>query len=460
MNEFFTFTTNLSPYTKWVLIRLITGRVIGDELSKADFIEFGCTHNKLVRVIEELQKINAISKLEFESFKRGRPALSYSFIYNCPNKIDKLIPSEMLAKLEGLKLRVPIKLVWSFFALNQDEQGYIEGFSVAKIAKACGLKVIEVKTAIEALKEKKIIFQVIRGCTLKAPVITKNNTIISTFRNKNLKRASCFRIMSDTQQKFLYLVITPPLTTPYSLSRSKNRNSFTAILLDFLSKENVKEKPLLNLLRFETKESNITTDYCLYELQFLTQQPSHIFDYFDQILFKLVSQGLSHLLNHGTNIKPICEEDTFNLILSPANYEFATNLAGLISSYLITHLANILIHYILYAFYSHREKSDDLEDVDQAKYLTWIHSLNSSRDKVDIQIIKTQIVVTLQDSRTIENFVLSTNLDLSAKVKILKGYSEFKEPRSLLKDGEYSIFQCVYSLFAHFYKTVITSERL
>ena len=63
MNKFFTSTASLSAYTKWVLIRLITGKIIGDELSKADLIKLGCPHNKFKKVIEELQnsKVSTLS---------------------------------------------------------------------------------------------------------------------------------------------------------------------------------------------------------------------------------------------------------------------------------------------------------------------------------------------------------------------------------------------------------------
>lgn len=155
MNEFFNLTTGLSAYSKWVLIRLILKKTIEDELSKSDLIELGCPHNKFKKVIEELQEINAISKLEAEHFKRGRPALSYTFIYNGHDEIDRLKFTEMLAKLEGLGLRVPIKLVWCFFVLNQDEFGHVENFSVPVIAKACKLKNVEVKTAIIKLVKSK-----------------------------------------------------------------------------------------------------------------------------------------------------------------------------------------------------------------------------------------------------------------------------------------------------------------
>jgi hypothetical protein len=167
MSEFFNLTTGLSAYSKWVLIRLIAEKNIGDELSKSDLIELGCPHNKFKKVIEELQEINAISKLEAKHFKRGRPTNSYTFSYNSHDKIDQLKFTEMLAKIEGLELRVPIKLVWYFFALNQDEFGHVENFSVPTIAKVCGLKNIEAKSAVTKLIEQGLILELTTGCTYK-----------------------------------------------------------------------------------------------------------------------------------------------------------------------------------------------------------------------------------------------------------------------------------------------------
>ncbi|WKD24194.1 hypothetical protein NDQ71_03610 [Pseudoalteromonas sp. KG3] len=285
MNEFFTFTSNLSPYTKWVLIRLITGRVIGDKLSKADFLELGCPHNKFKKVIEGLLEINAISKLGSKHFKRGRPTLAYSFIYDRPNEISKFISNEMLTKLEKLKLRVPVRLVWSFFVLNQDELGYIEGFSMADIDKACGLESTQLKTAIYLLKNKNLISQPVTGCTIKKYDNVKPNARKGSMGSQanNLKRSSVFKIKKDNQASHIYLM-TVPLTLINSQTKNKKSNLYTGgFLLLLLEEPHKRETLFMELLRFEndwldgapSKKS---------EYFFLKQQPPNIFRagaYFD-----------------------------------------------------------------------------------------------------------------------------------------------------------------------------------
>ncbi|WP_350603329.1 hypothetical protein [Pseudoalteromonas sp. SMN1298-MNA-CIBAN-0114] len=167
MNEFFTLTSSLSAYSKWVLIRLIVDKTIGDELSKTDFIERGCPYNKFNVVVGELLNIDAISKLKVEHFNRGRPKDCYNFIFNESIEMSKLIPNEMLSKIEGKDFRVPVKIVWSFFVLNQDKFGHVENFSVPTIANACGLKNIEAKTAVTKLIEHDLILELTKGCTYK-----------------------------------------------------------------------------------------------------------------------------------------------------------------------------------------------------------------------------------------------------------------------------------------------------
>ena len=175
MNEFFTLTTGLSAYSKWILIRLIIGRTLGVELSKSDLIELGCPHNKITKVIDELLNIKAISKLKVEHFNRGRPKDCYNFIFNESIEMSKLIPNEMLLKIEGKDFRVPAKIVWCLFVLNQDKFGHVENFSVSTIANVCGLKNIEVKTAVTKLIEHNLILELTKGCTYKKSELMTHN---------------------------------------------------------------------------------------------------------------------------------------------------------------------------------------------------------------------------------------------------------------------------------------------
>ena len=196
MNKFFTLTANLSSHAKWVFFQLIIKKTLGINLSKGDIIELGCAHNKYLNVIHELQKFNAILKLEVEHKKRGRPSVSYDYVFEKHYEISQLIPRNILVELEDVELRTPTKLVWSFFLLNQDEFGYVENISKHEIAKACGLKITELKTAIKHLKNMKLLSQPVTGCTIKELAILNENKSkpLDNIEGNNLKRNSTFRI--------------------------------------------------------------------------------------------------------------------------------------------------------------------------------------------------------------------------------------------------------------------------
>tara|TARA_Y100000310_G_C20648252_1_gene797885 strand:+ start:1399 stop:2124 length:726 start_codon:yes stop_codon:yes gene_type:complete len=230
MNEFF--TTSLSAYSKWILIRLIVDETIEGKLSKADLIKLGCPHNKFKKVVDELIKFNAILLDNVEHIKKGRPSDSYIFVYDRYTEINKLLPRETLAKIEGIGFRVPVKIVWCFFCLNKNEFGFVENLSVPVIAKACKLKNVEVQSAISKLVELNFIQHVIKGCTFKKVEIIGSKhkrTLIGTEGN-NLKRTSCFKIIDKNQYKFLYLFTLPLIAHLDSHSRRKKIYSLTGAL--------------------------------------------------------------------------------------------------------------------------------------------------------------------------------------------------------------------------------------
>jgi len=417
MNKFFTSTASLSAYSKWVLICLIVDKTIGDELSKTDFIKRECPYNKFNKVVDELLNIDAISEHKVKQSNRGRPKIYYNFIYDTPNEISKLISSEILAKIEGKDLRVPIKILWCFFVLNQNEFGYIEGFTMANIATACGLESTQLKTAIKLLKNE-------------------------TFK------------LNNKETYAIYLITLPS-------NRKRKLNSFTTILFSLLM-----EKPLKNdsifveLLHFDNSWLDSDTKKND-EIQFLRQQPTQVFDYFDDVLFKLVSYGLSRLLTRKEyELNPISEEDAFNQILSPASFEFMTAIQGRLTSELIGSFANILIHYILFTFYLNRYDANLPIPPSKQEYFSWVTNLTCPNKNIDIELIRTPTKVKFPGVFSIENLVISSTIDFTDKVKITNMNVDFRDPKSALESGQHPVFQCVPDSFAHFYKTVITSEQL
>ncbi|TMP55074.1 hypothetical protein [Pseudoalteromonas sp. S1612] len=455
MNKFFTSTGSLSAHSKWILIRLITEKMIGDELSKSDLIGLGCTHNKFKKVIDELQEINAILKHKTEHSKKGRPAESYIFIYDEHTEMTKSLPSKELVRIKNKKLkdeelRVPVKIVWCFFVLNQDEFGYVVNFTLSNIAKACRLKDAEVKTAISQLIDLKLIQKAIKGCTLKKVEVKNKRNVVETEDN-NFKRSSCFKIIGNNHNKFIYLFTFPSLTNLESHANRKKIYNLSGALIDFFFSEKKRENVFLGLLRFEV-------DSLEHDSNFLCQQPKEVFSYFDGVLLKLVSMGLSYLLNGGTNIKPVSQKDAFSHIFSPADYEVSAANLGHGTSYLIRNLANIYIHYILYSIV-HSLKDTPKVGEDIEKYLSSIHSLKKKDNCINAFIENTHSKVEFNDVTSIYNLILFTNLDLCEKVKSNDGTVTFMDSKSQLKNGNYNIFHIDPKVFEAFYKDTLTSEQ-
>lgn len=455
MNKFFTSTASLSAYSKWVLICLIVDKTIGDELSKTDFIKRECPYNKFNKVVDELLNIDAISEHKVKQSNRGRPKIYYNFIYDTPNEISKLISSEILAKIEGKDLRVPIKILWCFFVLNQNEFGYIEGFTMANIATACGLESTQLKTAIKLLKNENLISQSVTGCTIKKyhsvkPKVRKG--LVGSEAN-NLKRSSTFKL-NNKETYAIYLITLPS-------NRKRKLNSFTTIFFSLLMEKHLKNDSIfVELLHFDNSWLDSDTKQND-EIQFLRQQPTQVFDYFDDVLFKLVSYGLSRLLTRKEyELNPISEEDAFNQILSPASFEFMTAIQGRLTSELIGSFANILIHYILFTFYLNRYDVNLPIPPSKQEYFSWVTSLTCPNKNIDIELIRTPTKVKFPGVFSIENLVISSNIDFTDKVKITNMNVDFRDPKSALESGQHPVFQCVPESFAHFYKTVITSEQL
>lgn len=450
MSELFNLTTGISAYSKWVLIRLITKKNIGDELSKPDLIELGCPYNKFKKVIEELQEINAILTRKTENSKKGRPAESYIFIYDEHTEMTKSLPSKELIRIKDEELRVPVKIVWCFFVLNQDEFGYVVNFTLSNIAKACGLKDAEVKTAISQLIDLKFIQKAIKGCTLKKVEDKNKRNVVGTGCN-NLKRSSCYKIIGNNQNNFIYLFTVPSLTNLESYANRKKIYNFSGALIDFFFSEKIRENVFLRLLRFEV-------DSLKHDFNFLCQQPKEVFSYFDGVLLKLVSMGLSYLLNGGTKIKPVSQEDAFNHIFSPADYELSAANLGYGTSCLIKNLANIHIHYILYSiFHSLKDTPKVGEDIE--KYLSSIHSFKSKGFYINTFIKNTHSKVKFSDVTSINNLILFTNLDLSEKVNSNDRTVKFMDSKSQLNNGNYNIFHIDLKVFEAFYKNTLTSEQ-
>lgn len=179
------------------------------------------------------------------------------------------------------------------------------------------------------------------------------------------------------------------------------------------------------------------------------------------MLFKLVSYGLSRLLTRKEyELNPISEEDAFNQILSPASFEFMTAIQGRLTSELIGSFANILIHYILFTFYLNRYDVNLPIPPSKQEYFSWVTSLTCPNKNIDIELIRTPTKVKFPGVFSIENLVISSTIDFSDKVKITNMNVDFRDPKSALESGQHPVFQCVPESFAHFYKTVITSEQL
>ncbi|MBU76300.1 MAG: hypothetical protein CMK63_04805 [Pseudoalteromonadaceae bacterium] len=451
MDNVFSELYPLSPYAKWLLVSLQTTEISERKLTQTELVKVGCPKNKIKKVIGELVNFNILKEHSEKHKKAGRPKLLYEF----NTGILSHLPQSTFTNIEKIiasKLNTPVKLVWFFLCSNQDEYGYVESFSLPIIAKVCGLKNVEVKTAISKLIELNFIQQVIKGCTFKKIEIigAKNERSLTRIEESNLKRSSCFKIIEKSQNKFSYLFTLPSITHFDSSSGRKKIYSLTGLLLDFYSNKGIRENVFLRLLRYEVSPFE-------HDFNFLYQQHKEVFRYFDEVLLKLVSMGLSHLINGEAKIKPVCQKDTFNHIFSPADYELSADNLGYGTSHLITKLANILIHYILYSII-YSLKDPPKIDGDIEKYLDSIQSLKSKDINIDALIRNIHSKVKFYDVYSIKNLTLFTNLDLTEKVNSNEGIVEFNGSKGQPTNGIYNIFHIGPEIFEAFYKNTLTSE--
>ncbi|MEQ5874972.1 hypothetical protein J3455_10540 [Pseudoalteromonas sp. NFXS39] len=333
MSEFFNLTTGLSAYSKWVLIRLIAEKTIGDELSKSDLIELGCPHNKFKKVIEELQEINAISKLAAEHFKPGRPADSYIFVYDKYTEMNKSLLFKKLVQIEDESFRVPVKIVWCFFVLNQDEFGHVENFSLPTIANKCGLKNIEAKTAITKLIEQNFIIQITKGCTYK-----KNERFTCNEKKANPKRPSAYLVPYLDLQGELKVISMgnirfKPLLEIKDINKQIYKDNFIKSLspeLDTSLGENV------SLLKFQAE--GLTSMHIFKAIKLhLAKQPKSVLDNLYYVFLLLLTKGIKSKISiqnvynslAGTD-QTDCENSTFYKMCL-----VITSLVNTISKYLV-----------------------------------------------------------------------------------------------------------------------------
>ncbi|WP_348708395.1 hypothetical protein [uncultured Pseudoalteromonas sp.] len=452
MDSVFSELLSLSANAKWLLISLQTTEVPERMRNQTELSKIGCPKNKINKVIDELVNFNVLEIYSEVHKRAGRPKLFYA--YN-KEKLSHLFESSLtnIERVTASDFSIPVKLVWLFLCSNQDELGYVENFSIPAIAKACGLENAGVKTAISKLVDLNFIQLVIKGCTLKKVEIisTKNEMSTIGIEGNNLKRSSCFKVIGKNQNKFSYLFTLPSIANFDSLSRRKKVYSLTGVLIDFYSGKGIRETAFLRLLRYEVSPSE-------HEFNFLYQQPKEVFRYFDEVLLKLVSIGLSHLINGENKIKPVCQEDTFNHIFSPANYELSAENLGYETSHLIAKLANILIHFILYSIINSLKDTPQIEG-DIKKYLNCIHSLKKKGINIDALIRNIHAKVTFYDTFSIRNLTLLTNLDLSEKVNSYEGTVELMGSKDHPTNGICNIFHLSPETFEAFYINTLTSEQ-
>ncbi|MBB1341104.1 hypothetical protein H5158_05560 [Pseudoalteromonas sp. SR45-6] len=369
MNEFFTFTSNLSPYTKWVLIRLITGRVIGDKLSKADFLELGCTHNKFKKVIEELQEFNAILKHKTEHSKKGRPAESYIFIYDEHTEMTKSLPIEKLLKVEGKSFRVPVKIVWCFFVLNQDEFGHVENFSLPTIANACGLKTIEVKTAVTKLIEHDLITQLTRGCTFR------KNEVFTYEENRLItKRPSAYSLSIPNYDSLDELNTTALDFNLLLSSKEVKIGDYVSSICNWLpSSFDIRYKVLFDVylnghfsgLTFELVKS------------YLADQPESSIDNFRSSLALLTIKCIKKILSCRNQKQHLSILDVSNSLFGTTDiFHMNSNLYHLSS--FITSFINVYVNCLLFITYAYFKKSTPFRVKAYRNYISEIDNMKAN----------------------------------------------------------------------------------
>lgn len=381
MNEFFNLTIGLSVYSKWVLIRLIAEKAIGDELSKSDLIELGCPHNKFKKVIEELQEINAISKLEAEHFKPGRPADSYIFAYDKYTEMNKLLPFEKLLKVEGKSFRVPVKIVWCFFVLNQDEFGHVENFSLPTIANACGIKQIEVKTAVTKLIIHNLITQLTRGCTFR------KNEVFTYEENRLItKRPSAYGLSIPNYDRVDELKATG---LNFNLLLSSKEVIFgdyvNSIYNTLPSNLDNRYKVLLGVYL-----NSLFSDHSFKLVKsYLADQPKNSIDNFQSSLALLTVKCIKKIISYKNQKQHLSIFDISNSLFGTTDiFHMNSNLYHLSS--FITSFINVYVNCLLFITYAYFKKSTPFRVKAYRNYISEIDDM-----KADVFVLKRRLFLYL-----------------------------------------------------------------
>lgn len=368
MNEFFTVSTGLSAYSKWVLIRLILDKTIGDQLSKTDFIKRGCPYNKFNIVVGELLNIEAISEHKVGQSNPERPKSSYNFIYDAPSEISKLISSEMLVKIEAENFRVPVKIVWCFLCLSKDEFGFVENLSVPVIAKACKLKNVEVKTAIAHLVKSKKIQQSTTGCTFK-----KNKLFAHEENRLITKRPSAYNLSIPNYDSLDELKATALdfnlLLSPKEVKIGDYVSSICNWLPDSF---NIRYKVLFDVylnahfsgLSFELVKS------------YLADQPESSIDNFRSSLTLLTIKGIKKILSYKNPKQHLSILDVSNSLFGTTDiFHMNSNLYRLSS--FITSFINVYVNCLLFITYDYFKKSTPFRVKAYRNYISKIDNMKA-----------------------------------------------------------------------------------
>lgn len=447
MHQLFKDTKNLSPYAKWVLISLVIYHPPGSIINKLQIIELGCPHNKFSKVVNELLSYGALSQVKVPSAIQGRPALSYRILGCNFTSLDALKADETFCEFKNSKIRAPFKLVWCFFILNQNKYSEIESCSSLDISMACGLEAIQVKKIIKKLKETNKIHQSVTGCTLK-----KSDTLTSG-TSQSFKRPSSYRISRGTEKQNTYLIKLLRINTPLSLANYKHRHGITALILDLLTAEPESSLVFERLLYKEIRLENIKQEKLLKELEFLMVQPIQSFKYFDDILLKLTSYGMTMLLeSKNASTTPISDQYAHEQIFGSPNFDPLFNEVGSITSKLICSLTNILIHYCFYNVFFNQKKDYD-------SYDKWIKSLNKPNKNIKIQVLSEPTKALVDGQTSLTHLILNTNLDFTEELDCSPQDVAFLKPKSIFKNSECLVLKVIPNYFAHFYdKHFLTSE--
>jgi hypothetical protein len=317
--------------------------------------------------------------------------------------MNKSLPIEKLLKVEGKSFRVPVKIVWCFFVLNQDEFGHVENFSLPTIANACGIKQIEVKTAVTKLIVHNLITQLTRGCTFR------KNEVFTYEENRLItKRPSAYGLSIPNSDRVDGLKATALKATAlnFNLLLSSEEVKFgdyvSSICNTLPSNLDNRYKVLLGVYL-----NSLFSDHSFKLVKsYLADQPKNSIDNFLSSLALLTVKCIKKILSYKNQKQHLSIFDVSNSLFGTTDiFHMNSNLYHLSS--VITSFINVYVNCLLFITYAYFKESTPFRVKAYRNYISEIGDM-----KAEVFVSKRRLFLYLD----INNLTPKVRIVFSSKI--------------------------------------------